>query len=82
MNEGKSGEPKISIVILNYNAGSLLLDCIESIKNTDYGNYEIIVVDNASKDNSHKECKKKFPEIELIENDKNLGYCEGNNVGL
>ena len=75
-------EPKISIVILNYNAGQLLLDCVESIKNTDYKNYEIIVVDNASKDNSHKECKKKFPEIKLIENDKNLGYCEGNNVGL
>ena len=75
-------EPKISIVILNYNAGQLLLDCVESIKNTDYKNYEIIVVDNASKDNSHKECKKKFSEIKLIENDKNLGYCEGNNVGL
>ena len=63
MNEGKAGESKISIVILNYNAGSLLLDCIESIKNTDYGNYEIIVVDNASKDNSHKECKKNFPKL-------------------
>ena len=82
MNEDEYGDPKISIIILNYNAGQLLLDCVESIKNTDYENYEIIVVDNASKDNSHKECKKKFPEIELIENDRNLGYCEGNNVGI
>ena len=82
MNGDELGYPKISILILNYNAGQLLLDCVESIKNTDYENYEIIVVDNASKDNSHKECKKKFPEIELIENDRNLGYCEGNNVGI
>ena len=63
MNEDVGETPKISIVILNYNAGELLLDCIESITNTDYENYEIIVVDNASNDNSHKECKKKFPEI-------------------
>ena len=82
MNSDKGEYPKISIVILNYNAGQLLLDCVESITNTHYENYEIIVVDNASKDNSHKECKKKFSQIELIENDKNLGYCEGNNVGL
>ena len=63
MNKDEFEDPKISIVILNYNAGQLLLDCVESIKNTDYENYEIIVVDNASKDNSHKECKKKFPKI-------------------
>ncbi len=44
--------------------------------------FEIIVVDNLSSDNSHKECKKKFDTIILIENEANLGYCEGNNVGL
>ena len=34
------------------------------------------------KDESHKKCKEKFPNIELIENSENLGYCEGNNVGI
>ena len=63
MNEDDNEYPKISIVILNYNAGGLLLDCIESITNTDYENYEIIVVDNASNDNSHKECKKNFQKL-------------------
>ena len=53
MNEDVDEAPKISIVILNYNAGQLLLDCVESITNTDYKNYEIIIVDNASNDNSH-----------------------------
>jgi hypothetical protein len=42
----------------------------------------VLVVDNASKDQSHKTCKEKFEKIKLIENVKNLGYCEGNNVGL
>lgn len=74
--------PLVSIVILNFNAGDLLLDCVESILKTNYDNYEVILVDNASKDNSHKKCKEKFKQITLIENNKNLGYCEGNNVGI
>ena len=72
----------ISIIILNYNAGDLLLDCISSILNSNYKNFEIIVVDNVSNDQSHKKCKEQFPDITLIENSENLGYCEGNNVGL
>jgi len=75
-------DPLISIVILNYNAGELLIDCIDSIQKSIYKNFEIILVDNVSKDNSHKKCKEKFPNIKLIENSENLGYCEGNNVGL
>jgi GT2 family glycosyltransferase len=75
-------KPLISIIILNYNAGNLLIDCISSIEKSIYTNFEIILVDNVSKDNSHKKCKEKFPIIKLIENKENLGYCEGNNVGL
>lgn len=74
--------PLVSIIILNYNTGQLLLDCVNSILNTNYPAYEIILVDNASKDGSHKKCKEKFPQINLIENTKNLGYCEGNNIGI
>ncbi len=73
---------KISIVILNYNAGELLEKCISSVMKSNYKKFEIILVDNASKDESHKECKNKFPKIKLIENKENFGYCEGNNIGL
>ena len=71
-----------SIVVLNYNAGDLLLNCIESVYKTQTHKFEVIVVDNISTDSSHKKCKEKFPNITLIENSENLGYCEGNNVGL
>ncbi len=71
-----------SIIVLNYNAGDLLLNCIESIFKTKNRKFEVIVVDNISTDNSHKKCKEKFPQIQLIENKENLGYCEGNNVGI
>lgn len=74
--------PVISIVILNYNAGDLLLNCVYSILHSIYTNFEIIVVDNLSTDDSHKKCKEKFHMIKLIENKENLGYCEGNNVGI
>ncbi len=77
-----SENPLVSVIVLNYNAGQLLLDCVESLQKSTYQNLEIIVVDNISKDNSHTKCKEKFPEITLIQNEENLGYCEGNNVGV
>ena len=74
--------PLVSVIVLNYNAGELLLNCIESVKKSAYKNLEIIVVDNISTDKSQEICKEKHPDIKLIQNDENLGYCEGNNVGI
>ena len=75
-------DPFVSIIILNYNAGNLLLDCVDSILKTTYKNFEIIIVDNKSSDESHLNCKQKFPQITLIANTENFGYCEGNNIGI
>ena len=75
-------DPLVSIIILNYNAGNLLLKCIESLLQTNYNNFEIIIVDNASKDDSIKKCEEKFQDVQIIKNKENLGYCEGNNVGI
>jgi len=77
-----SENPLVSVIVLNYNAGKLLLNCIESIKKSAYKNLEIIVVDNISTDKSQKICKEKYPDIKLIQNDENFGYCEGNNIGI
>ena len=74
--------PLISIIILNYNAGDLIFNCVNSVFQTKYENYEVILVDNISTDGSHKKCKKNFDKIQLIENSKNFGYCEGNNIGI
>ena len=74
--------PLVSVIVLNYNAGELLLNCIESIKKSAYKNLEIIVVDNISTDKSQKICKEKYPDIKLIQNDEKFGYCEGNNIGI
>ena len=60
----------VSIIVLNYNAGELLLNCIESIKKSSYQNIEILVVDNISSDGSQIKCKERFPDVKLIQNKK------------
>ena len=80
--ENHNSNPLVSIIILNYNAGNLLLNCVDSVFKSTYSNFEVLVVDNISTDNSHITCKEKFEKIHLIENKENLGYCEGNNVGI
>lgn len=71
----------VSIIILNYNGGKYLIECISSIlQNTSIRN-EIILIDNDSKDSSHLTCKEKFSEIILIQNEKNMGLG-ARNIGL
>src|SRR3989344_9058371 len=73
----------LSIIIVSYNTSDFLKECLESIKkNTERLNYEIIVVDNPSSDNSVKMIKKEFPQVLLIESRKNLGFSKANNVGV
>lgn len=71
----------IAIVILNYNGQEVLQECLESLRHlkTDC---QTIVVDNASTDRSGELVATKFPEVTLIRNQENLGFAEGNNVGI
>ncbi len=72
----------VSIIILNYNGKEFLENCIESIKNETYGNFEIIVVDNASPDNSGREMALRHTDCKFILNEKNEGVPEGLNIGI
>lgn len=74
--------PKVSIIVLNWNGKEDTIECLESLKKITYPNYEIILVDNGSTDGSPEIFKKMYPEIRIIENEKNLGYAEGNNMGM
>lgn len=73
---------KVTIIILNWNGLKDTLECIESVKKSDYKNFEIILVDNASTDKSAEIIKKEYPEVILIKNVRNLGFAGGNNVGI
>lgn len=72
----------VSIIIVNYNTRELLQQCIDSIyKYTINVNFEIIIIDNASKDGSTDMVKSSYPEVILIESKENLGFGRANNWG-
>lgn len=76
-------EELVYIILVNYNGSEDTLACIESLKTVSYGNYKIIVVDNASTDNSYEILKDKIDnQVILIESEKNLGFAGGNNIGI
>lgn len=73
----------LSIIIINWNVKELLRKCLNSIYNTVLNvSFEIIVVDNASKDGSSEMVKKEFPEVKLVINKKNLGFPKANNQAI
>jgi GT2 family glycosyltransferase len=74
---------QLSIIILNYNVRYFLEQCVFSVQKALEGiDSEIIVIDNASSDDSCEMMKTKFPHIKLIENQDNLGFPKGNNIGV
>lgn len=75
-------KPKVAIVVINWNSLDDITECIKSLQATDYPNYEIVVVDNASTDGSPERIAEVFPNIILLKNKVNLGYGSGANVGM
>ena len=73
---------KIGIIIVNYNGKHLLEKNLQSVVDTEYEDFEIIVVDNASVDGSIKYLRKNFPTIKIVESKENLGFGRGNNLGV
>ncbi len=72
----------VSLVILSYNKRELTSSCLTSIyKHIPEKECEVIVVDNASSDDSVEYIKKHFPQVKLIENSKNAGFAGGCNLG-
>ncbi len=73
----------ISIIIISWNTRVILQDCLTSIyKHGGDINYEVIVVDNCSTDDSAEMVKKDFPQVNVIENSENLGFARANNIGI
>lgn len=74
--------PKVFIVVLNYNGKEAIKTCLASLFKLDYPNFEIVLVDNNSKDESLEMAKTNFSKANFIKNSQNLGFSAGNNIGI
>lgn len=74
-------EVKVAVILVNYNALEVTEECIDSIKQSDIP-VDIIVIDNASMKNEAGELQSKYPDIQCIRSEENLGFAGGNNIGI
>lgn len=80
----QEASPFVAMVVLTWNQRALTLDCLESLGGMNYPSerLQIIVVDNGSKDGTAEAIREQYPTVTVKENRENLGFAEGNNVGL
>lgn len=74
-------KPEVSIVIVNYNGGGFLEECLEALIDRTKVTIEIIVVDNASTDHSADHLEERYPSVKLLRNNTNIGYSRAINRG-
>lgn len=74
--------PQVTVVIPHWNGIQILEPCLLSLQASTYPNLNVVVVDNASTDESVAVMRSKYPEVTVIENTENLGFAGGCNVGI
>lgn len=72
-------EPSVAVVILNWNGKELLKRFLPGVLQSDYSNLQIVIGDNASTDGSVTFIAENYPQVHILENDKNYGFAEGYN---
>lgn len=78
----EESSPQVAIVITNWNGRHYLETCLRSIFAQEFQDFEVYVVDNASTDDSVEMVRCCFPQVQLIQNEANLGLCAANNRGI
>jgi len=74
---------KTSVIVLSYNTRELTLNCLRQFATeADRAGWQIILVDNASHDETVPAVRREFPQVEVICSEENLGFAAGNNLGL
>src|SRR5215813_13896728 len=74
--------PRVSVIIVNFNGGVLLRDCLASLATQTFRDFETIVVDNGSSDDSLALAAGSGCDASVIRLDENTGFARGNNLGI
>ncbi len=77
-----TSHPLISIIVLNYNGQKFLKVCFDSLLKSTYPAVELLMVDNASTDDSVEYMERYYPQVKVIQSGGNIGYSAGNNLGI
>lgn len=72
----------VYVIVLNWNGWKDTIECLSSLRHSDYPNYEIVVVDNNSEDDSVVRIREAHPQVPIIQAEDNLGFAGGNNLGI
>jgi len=84
MENNQTQNPEVSVIIPTYNRERLIMRAIQSVLNQSFKNWEMIIVDDGSKDNTHQIIKSLLtdPRIIYLKLEKNVGMCEARNLGI
>ena len=82
MTTTQSSSKKVAIVLVNWNSFDLTKDTLESLQQTTYTNYDCILVDNGSVDDSGDLIEEQFPNCIVLKSSTNKGFTGGNNIGI
>jgi GT2 family glycosyltransferase len=74
--------PLVSVVIVNWNGRHLLGECLDSLYSQSFKDFEVVLVDNGSRDGSAEYICKHYPAVRLVELQENTGFAGGNNAGI
>lgn len=75
-------DPVVITIVLNYNNIFDTIETLESVNQMSYNKNSLLLVENSSKKEVIETIRSQYPTLEIIENDKNMGYAGGNNVGI
>ncbi|MCL5090434.1 MAG: glycosyltransferase family 2 protein [Patescibacteria group bacterium] len=78
---GLTKKKLVSIIIVTRNRQKIVEECLKSVYKTNYPNFEIILVDNGSSDETVPVIRKKFPQVKIVRSEQNLGANKGKNLG-
>ena len=79
---GSRMEKKVTIVIPNYNGKRFLDDCLSSLERQTSKDFETLVIDNASQDDSVSYIREHYPWVKILALDRNYGFCHAVNAGI
>jgi len=73
---------KVSVILVTWNVEVFIRQCLDALRQQTFKDFEVIVVDNGSRDQTTSIIEKDYPEVVLVRNRKNEGFCRANNRGI